>query len=108
MPPMASKKEIAAAAKAQPVLPFAAYLDPWKPSIFKGANRKFGHVGGGSIRRLVMAWLRGPPVAKGQRRKMTKAQARNAVNAMSEEDQKEIAKEMFEIRRTHRFSSHHV
>ena len=52
---------------------------------FLGPKRKWGQLGGGSIWRLAMAWVRGPPLGRGHPRKMTQAAARDLLNTYEAE-----------------------
>ena len=90
-PPMA----IAAAARAQPPLPLVENFggDKWRPEEFKGAKLKWGAGrGGGSVRRLAVAMLRGFKRGRGNRRLgLSCREARAAVAAMSDYKRKKLA-----------------
>ena len=96
MPVAATSEAIAAAAAARAAihLDFAAHLEPWVPEEhFKGAKLKYGFVGGGSVRRLAMAWYRGLKLGVGHPREMSKEAARALVSALSPEELADTARQ---------------
>ena len=95
MPAAASSEEIAAAAEAQAQLPLEEHFggDKWQPADFKGDKLKWGAgCGGGSVRRLVIASLRGLKQGRGKRRLgLSHQDARARVDAMPQGEREAAA-----------------
>ena len=94
MPVEAPQAAWDAAGRAQQAeeIDFEAHLEPWMPeTFFLGAKLKYGFVGGGSVRRLAMAWYRGLKMGHGYPRELGKDEARALVSALTPEDLAEAA-----------------
>ena len=92
MPTPATKQQKKEASEAQPSLPIREHLDDWKPeSMFLGAKRKWGFLGGGSVWRMAVAWVRGPRLGSGRRRLVSREQANALIEDMSDQERRDAA-----------------
>ena len=93
MPTPATKQQKKEASEAQPSLPIREHLDDWKPeSMFLGAKHKWGlHMGGGSVWRMAVAWVRGPRLGSGRRRLVSREQANALIEDMSDQERRDAA-----------------